>query len=65
MQIEEQINTRNMTEHEQVSLYRTQWLMAHNRLAKIARDPSAVVADEWSGYLKELSSAEVVAREEA
>jgi hypothetical protein len=67
MQIEEQqiIPDTNMTEHEQVSLYRTQWLMAHNRLNKIAHDSTVGVAEEWNSYLRDLSTAESVAREEA
>lgn len=43
------------------SLYRTKWLMAHNRLHRIAHDPSATVADEWKGYLNDLGTAESVA----
>jgi hypothetical protein len=44
------------------SLYRTQWLMAHNRLHTIAHSPSIDVKDEWKGYLDELRSAEDIAR---
>jgi hypothetical protein len=44
------------------SLYRTQWLMAHNRLYDLAHDPSASVNDSWAEYLEELQSAESVAK---
>lgn len=44
------------------SLYRTQWLMAHNRLYDLAHDPAASVADSWIEYLKELNSAVAAAR---
>jgi hypothetical protein len=66
MQTEEQtIPDFDLTEHEQVSFYRTQWLMAHNRLHKIVHDSSADVAQEWEGYLRDLSTAESVSKQEA
>lgn len=37
------------------SLYRTRWLMAHNRLHEIANK-------SWKDYLKELRSSEAVAK---
>ena len=43
------------------SLYRTMFLMAHNRLHSIVHDPSATLAKEWEGYLSELRSSEIVA----
>jgi hypothetical protein len=43
------------------SLYRTQWLMAHNRLHAAVHDPKASLPEVWSGYLADLATAEVVA----
>ena len=44
------------------SLYRTKWLMAHNRLHDIVHSKSNVpLAVVWDEYLKELQSSEVVA----
>ena len=54
-----------LSEHEQVSLYRTKWLMAHNRLNSVVHEPSASLADIWSAYLDELQSAEKVAQQTA
>ena len=54
-----------MPEHEQVSLYRTMWLMAHNRLHSAVHEPSASLAQEWDAYLDELKSAEEVAQQAA
>lgn len=47
------------------SLYRTKWLMAHNRLHAVAHEPSASPKDNWNAYLSELQSAEDVARRQA
>jgi hypothetical protein len=44
------------------SLYRTKWLMAHNRLHEIVHSKTAKpLADLWKEYLDELQSAETVA----
>jgi hypothetical protein len=65
MQLEtEQITIGKMTEHEQASLYRAQWLMAHNRLHDIVlAHPD--LKGEWDSYLHELQSSEDVAKSEA
>ncbi|MGA2990531.1 MAG: hypothetical protein ABSD88_08650 [Candidatus Korobacteraceae bacterium] len=47
------------------SLYRTKWLMAHNRLHTAVHDPSASLPDIWRDYLKELETAETVAQSPA
>ena len=47
------------------SLYRTKWLMAHNRLHAVAHEPSAQLSENWNAYLSELRSAEEVARHAA
>jgi hypothetical protein len=44
------------------SLYRTRWLMAHNRLHTIAHNSSASASDTWNLYLKDLSQAEEIAK---
>ena len=44
------------------SLYRTRWLMAHNRLHATVHDPKASLTDSWNEYLKELESSEDVAK---
>jgi hypothetical protein len=44
------------------SLYRTRWLMAHNRLHAVAHRREVSVEDTWSGYLKDLETAEAVAK---
>jgi len=44
------------------SLYRTLWLMAHNRLHALANDlDPASPKEQWDAYLKEMESAENVA----
>lgn len=70
MQIEnhneiENVEHAALSEHEQVSLYRTKWLMAHNRLHVIVHEPSASLAENWSAYLSELQSAEKMAQQPA
>jgi len=54
-----------VTEQEAVSkenLYRTKWLMAHNRLHEIVHGKSdKPLADLWNGYLDELQLAEKIA----
>lgn len=50
-----------MPENEQVSFYRTQWLMAHNHLHAVVHNPSASPTKEWDAYIGELQSAELVA----
>jgi hypothetical protein len=47
------------------SLYRTKWLMAHNRLHAVVHGPSTSLAELWSAYLGELQSAEEVAQQPA
>ena len=44
------------------SLYRTKWLMAHNRLHDLAHNGSLVPTTVWEEYLNELKSAEAVAK---
>jgi hypothetical protein len=49
-------------EVDAVSLYRTMFLMAHNRLHGIVHSKEPVsLPNEWEGYLKELESSEAVA----
>jgi hypothetical protein len=43
------------------SLYRTMWLMAHNRLHTLTHDSSV----EWKQYLRELRLAKTVAKTSA
>jgi hypothetical protein len=50
---------------DSASLYRTKWLMAHNRLHAVVHGPSASLAELWSAYLGELQSAEEVAQQPA
>jgi hypothetical protein len=51
------------------SYYRTQWLMAHNRLHEIADDEnlaqSEKISDHWRGYLADLDRAGEVASQRA
>lgn len=66
MQTELQVpGTKNTDNINKESLYRTQWLMAHNRLYDLAHNSSLSIADVWAEYLKELDSAESVARKPA
>ena len=59
--------------HEQrESLYRTRWLMAHNRLHEIVHyeyectdDPRISLIPQWDAYLAELRTAEEVAAKPA
>ena len=45
------------------SLYRTRWLMAHNRLHALAHGEEVGSAqDAWNEYLTELETSEEVAR---
>ena len=46
---------------DQTSLYRTQWLMAHNRLHSAVHDPNASLPKLWDAYLADLAAAEVIA----
>jgi len=46
-------------------LYRTRWLMAHNRLHSAVHEPSASLPELWSAYLNELQSAEEIAQRPA
>jgi hypothetical protein len=62
---EQQVAIGEMTEHEQVSLYRTQWLMAHNRLHDIVQAHSDLLKGEWESYLHELQSSEAVSKTSA
>jgi len=50
-----------------VSYYRTQWLMAHNRLHEIAHDCELAdkVKTQWDGYLDDLKQAGQVATRSA
>lgn len=49
------------------NLYRTQWLMAHNRLHEIVYedDPKKSLSRHWDEYLAELRTAERVAAKPA
>lgn len=47
------------------SLYRTRWLMAHNRLHEAAHGQSVPLTDLWKGYLEELSTSLDVAKKPA
>ncbi|HEY2468541.1 MAG TPA: hypothetical protein VGI45_11990 [Terracidiphilus sp.] len=64
MQLETEQNISNLTEHEQVSLYRTQWLMAHNRLHDLAQSHPDLKGD-WDSYLRDLQSSEAASKSEA
>lgn len=44
------------------SLYRTKWLMAHNRFHAAVHEPKVSLTDSWNEYLKELASSEEVAK---
>jgi hypothetical protein len=47
-------------------LYRTRWLMAHNRLHAIVHESfSSELMDSWNEYLKELENAEAIAKKPA
>jgi len=51
---------------DQASLYRTRWLMAHNRLHEIVHAGGAVeVAKIWDDYLAELTTAPEIASQPA
>jgi hypothetical protein len=63
-----------LAQHEEIprptapkeSLYRTQWLMAHNRLHAIAHTKDGIdIAREWEGYLAELRLADEIASKPA
>lgn len=47
------------------SLYRTRWLMAHNRLHGAVHSKDALTPDEWQRYLDELATAPEVAKQPA
>lgn len=64
-QIEKSSSISQMSEHEQVSFYRTQWLTAHNHLHAVVHDTSASPVKEWDAYLSELGSTEIVAKRDA
>jgi len=44
------------------SLYRTKWLMAHNRLHAAVHGQSVPLTDSWNDYLRELQQSEAIAR---
>jgi hypothetical protein len=54
---------------DDVDLYRTRWLMAHNQLHSIAHDTQLVklegIRNRWDDYLSELKTAEEIASQEA
>ena len=56
-----------MSHEQQESLYRTRWLMAHNRLHEIVYGDvsKAETSQHWDGYLAELRTAESVAAKSA
>lgn len=65
MQIEIEKSVSEMTEHEQVSLYRTKWLLAHNRLHDVTQEHSDLLKGDWEKYLQELQSSDAVASQAA
>ena len=54
---------------DDASLYRTRWLMAHNRLHGLFHEGGLLKAEEhrgeWEAYLAELRTAETVASQPA
>ena len=56
---EETLPVASMASKE--SIYRTRWLMAHNRLHAAVHENSVSLPDLWNDYLKELESSEEVA----
>jgi len=63
MQIETQtLPVESAASVDPASLYRTKFLMAHNRLHALAHEPSASPTETWNAYLEELQSAEEIAR---
>jgi hypothetical protein len=48
-----------------VSLYRSRWLMAHNRLHAVVHDGSTSAAEQWDRYLEDLEKADEVAKQPA
>ena len=61
-------NSGDVTGRDNLSseaLYRTRWLMAHNRLHAMVHgqdQDSGSLADSWNEYLRELETSEVVAQ---
>lgn len=54
------------TDEEWKWFYRTQFLMAHHRLHKLAHNPATAtesVLAEWHGYLEELKTAPEVSKQ--
>ncbi len=55
--------------HRRESLYRTRWLMAHNRLHDIVHNSASVepekLSGQWNEYLAELNTAGEVASKPA
>lgn len=47
------------------SLYRTRWLMAHNRLHAVVYGSSVPLTESWKEYLNELQQAGAIARRQA
>ena len=62
MQLE---NPREPESKETVGVYRTRWLIAHNRLHKIVQDHPELLKADWDEYLHDLDSAEAVAEQAA
>lgn len=62
-QIEQPIG--QLTEHEQIAFYRTQWLTAHNRLHGITGAYPDLLKGEWDRYLRDLQKSEVVCKQVA
>ncbi len=58
-----------MLHEHQESLYRTRWLMAHNRLHEIVHNGDSETetsrAQHWEGYLAELRAAKSIAAQSA
>ena len=56
-----------MPDKQKESLYRTRWLMAHNRLHEIVYGDvsKAETPQHWDGYLAELRTAKSVAAKSA
>jgi hypothetical protein len=55
----------SISEQEQVSYYRTQWLTAHNRLHDVTMAYPELLKGEWESYLRRLQSQESTAKKTA
>jgi hypothetical protein len=62
MPVPKATNNNHATIESKESLYRTKWLMAHNRLHTLLHKSPASVTDEWGAYLKDLRFSETAAK---